>query len=105
MDAAKQAYLDARMADAKALQALADAKAYLFQTRNAAKRVPPHARQAWVGTLKLAEDRLAQAKRRAAEAEATLIHAWGFYQAQVQETKARRKAAKDIQAKRKKKAA
>jgi hypothetical protein len=91
-------YMEARLADAKALEAVAQAKAYLHQTRQAAKRVPPHARHAWVGTLKAAEDRLAQAKRRAAEAERALIHAWEFHKASMADVKARRAKAKAIQA-------
>lgn len=90
----KQVYLEARLADAKALEALRAAKAYLYQTKQTARKVPKQQRGNWTSTIKLAEDRLNQAKRRAAQAEATLIHAWGFYQATLQEARARRAAAK-----------
>lgn len=87
-------YMEAREADAKALANLASAKQALYQCRQAAKRVPPQLRDNWAGTIKAAEDRLAQAKRRAAEAEATLVRAWGFHQASQADVKARRVTAK-----------
>jgi len=90
----KQTYLEARAADAAALTALASAKKALYQCRQASRKVPHQMRANWVGTIKAAEDRLAQAKRRAEAAEATLIRAWQFYQASNQEAKNRRRTAK-----------
>ena len=94
MSEAYTTYMLAREADAKALEALAKAKAYAYQTRQAARRAPKHAKGAWAGTVKAAEDRLAQAKRRADAAAQALQHAWGYYRAEQQEVKARRQAAK-----------
>ena len=91
---AKTTYLEARAADAAALTALASAKKALYQCRQASRKVPPQMRANWVGTIKAAEDRLAQAKHRAEAAEATLIRAWGFFQATQQDARGRRQTAK-----------
>ena len=87
-------YMEARMADAAALEALASAKKALYLARQAARKVARQHRHAWVGTVKAAEDRLAQAKRRAEAAEATLVRAWGFHQASMADAKGRRATAK-----------
>jgi len=87
-------YIEARQADAQALTALASAKKALYLARQASRKVARQYRHAWVGTVKVAENRVAQAKHRAEAAEATLIHAWGFHQASMADAKNRRVAAK-----------
>jgi hypothetical protein len=87
-------YMEARLEDAKALDAVASAKKALHQCRKAATRVPKHARAGWAVTIKTAENRVAQAQRRAEAAAATLAHTWGFHQASMADSKARRNVAK-----------
>jgi hypothetical protein len=88
--------MEARRADALALEALASAKAAVFQARQlAGKAVRTWGRaRAEENFLKPAQNRLAQAKRRAEAAEAVLVRAWGYHQASIQEAQARRVSAK-----------
>jgi hypothetical protein len=89
-------YIQARLEDAKALEAVKAAQAAVYEARQLASRVGrtfgrAHAEENF---LKPAMNRLAQAKRRAEAAEVALTRAWGFHQAAIQEAKARKVAAK-----------
>ena len=87
-------YMEARLEDAKALEGLAAAKKALHQCRKVAGRVPKHNRPAWAQTVKTAENRVAQAKRRAEAALATLTHTWSYHQASIQDARRRRDSSK-----------